>query len=391
MNDTPANSDTALLLQMQGISKRFGPVQALSGVSFNIRKGAVHALCGENGAGKSTLMKILAGVHQPDEGTILLNGGPVRFGSPGDALRRGISMIYQELDLAWDLTVAENIFLGAEPKGPLPCTVDRRAMSAQTRTLAAQYQFNIDADRTVAAMPLADCQIVEVLKALRRKASVIVMDEPTSSLSEVEAQRLFAVIKQLRAQGLAIIYISHRLEEVIGLADDISVLRDGKVVHSAPARNLDIPGIVQHMVGRELTDLFPPRTARPGAPCLRVSHLSSDEGVQNVSFEVRSGEIVGMAGLMGAGRTEVARALFGAQPKTAGEITLNDVLLETSAPADAIRAGLVLLTEDRRRTGLCLDLPCFWNVTLPNLDKLGMGRVLNPAREGPFPPRLARG
>jgi ABC-type sugar transport system ATPase subunit len=369
------------LLQMQGISKRFGPVQALSGVSFNVRKGAVHALCGENGAGKSTLMKILAGVYQPDAGSILLNGSPIHFTNPGDALRCGISMIYQELDLAWDLTVAENIFLGAEPKGPLPFTLGRRAMISQTETLAAQYGFNLRAGQIVSELSAADCQIVEVLKALRRKASVIVMDEPTSSLSAAEAQRLFALIRQLRAQGLPIVYISHRLDEVVDLADDISVLRDGQVVHSASAATLNIASIVQHMVGRELSDFFPPRVAHPGKTCLRVNHLSSAEGVQDVSFEVRAGEIVGMAGLMGAGRTEVARALFGVQPKTAGEITLNDVPLNTRGPSDAIQAGLVLLTEDRRRTGLCLDLPCFWNITLPNLDKLGMSLVLQPNRE----------
>ena len=253
------------LLRMRGISKRFGPVQALSDVSFNIRKGAVHALCGENGAGKSTLMKILAGVYQPDAGSILLNGSPVQFANPGEALHCGISMMYQELDLAWDLTVAENIFLGAEPPGPLPFTVNRRAMMAQTEALAAQYHFNLDASQIVAELSVGDCQIVEVLKALRRKASVIVMDEPTSSLSAAEAQRLFALIRQLRAQGLAIIYISHRLEEVVELADDISVMRDGKIVHSAPAANMSIPAIVHHMVGRELSDFFScPGTAQPG-------------------------------------------------------------------------------------------------------------------------------
>lgn len=370
-----------LLLQMQGISKRFGPVQALSGVSFNVRRGAVHALCGENGAGKSTLMKILAGVYQPDEGSIIIDGAETRFEKPGHALNRGISMIFQELDLAPDLTVAENIFLGAEPAGSLPFSIDRRGIVSQTQELAARYHFEIEPDKIISEMSVGDCQIVEVLKALRRKASVIVMDEPTSSLSEAEAQRLFAVIRQLRQQGLAIIYISHRLEEVVDLADDISILRDGKVAHSAAAANLTIGAIVHHMVGRELSDLFPARKPQPGKSCLRVSHLSSDEGVQDVSFEVRRGEIVGMAGLMGAGRTEVARALFGVQAMTEGAVTLNDSPLRLRRPADAIRAGLVLLTEDRRRTGLCLELPCFWNVTLPNLDKLDMTLFLRPAKE----------
>lgn len=369
------------LLQMQGISKRFGPVQALSDVTFNVRKGTVHALCGENGAGKSTLMKVLAGVHQPDAGSLILNGSPVHFETPGDAIRGGISMIYQELDLAADLTVAENIFLGAEPQGPLPFTVDRQAMVDRTKELAAQYHFDLEPDQIVSELSVGDCQIVEVLKALRRKSTVLVMDEPTSSLSALEAQRLFTVINQLRAQGLAIIYISHRLEEVVALADDISVLRDGKVVQSTSAANMNIASIVHHMVGRELSDLFPTRTAQPGAICLSVNHLSSAEGVEDVSFEVRRGEIVGMAGLMGAGRTEVARALFGVQPKTAGEITLNDQPVKMHGPDDAIRAGIVLLTEDRRRTGLCLELPCYWNITLPNLDELGMSFILNHVKE----------
>jgi ABC-type sugar transport system ATPase subunit len=226
-----------------------------------------------------------------------------------------------------------------------------------------------------------DCQIVELLKALRRQASIIVMDEPTSSLSEVEAKRLFDVVRRLRERGLSVVYISHRLEEVVGLADDISILRDGRVVHSARAAELNISSIVRHMVGRELNEFFPQKDAAIGAERLQVKNLSSAEGIRNVSFSVRGGEIVGMAGLMGAGRTEVARAIFGAQPKTSGEIRLDDAVLEISSPADAIRHGIALLTEDRKRTGLCLELPCFWNVTLPNLDTLGMKFILRPARE----------
>jgi ribose transport system ATP-binding protein len=377
----PGTGGNEVVLRMSGISKRFGPVQALSDVSFTVRAGTVHALCGENGAGKSTLMKILAGVHLPDEGTIELNGAARRFESPGAAIAAGISMIYQELDLAQDLTVAENVFLGAEPRGTLPFTVDRRAMTARTKELAAQHGFAVKADELVARLSTGDCQIVEMLKALRRQASIIVMDEPTSSLSEAEARRLFGVVRQLRERGLAVVYISHRLEEVTGLADDISVLRDGKVVKSARAAELDIPTIVRHMVGRELNEFFPPKEATPGAVRVQVKNLSSAEGVRNVSFNIRAGEIVGMAGLMGAGRTEVARALFGAQPKTSGEIRLDDATLEIESPNDAIRNGIALLTEDRKRTGLCLELPCFWNVTLPNLNTLGMKHILRPAKE----------
>jgi ABC-type sugar transport system ATPase subunit len=369
------------VLEMRSISKRFGPVQALSDVTFRVRKGTVHALCGENGAGKSTLMKILAGVHQPDSGEIELQGTVTRFATPGDALASGISMIYQELDLAEDLTVAGNIFLGAEPRGSLPGTINRRAMLAQTAALAGEYGFALRPDAVVSTLSTGDCQIVELLKALRRKASIIVMDEPTSSLSEAEAKRLFMVVRQLRSRGIAIVYISHRLEEVVDLADDISVLRDGKVVHSAPAAGLNIAAIVQHMVGRELNEFFPPKDAVIGDRCVEVKNLSSEEGIRDVSFEVRRGEIVGLAGLVGSGRTEVARALFGVQPRTSGEIQLDGQALRIDSPSDAIHHRIAFLTEDRKRTGLCLELPCFWNITLPNLDQLGMSRVVRPGRE----------
>ncbi|MDB6109385.1 MAG: ABC-type sugar transport system, ATPase component, partial [Pedosphaera sp.] len=378
---TATRLDGEVLLRMQDISKRFGPVQALSDVTFSVRRGTVHALCGENGAGKSTLMKILAGVHQPDAGTIEMSGRPCRFGAPVDALAAGISMIYQELDLAEDLTVAENIFLGSEPRGLLPFTIDRRAMFTQTQGLAGQYGFTIDAHAIVADLSTGDCQIVELLKALRRRSAIIVMDEPTSSLSEAEAQRLFSVVRQLRERGLSIVYISHRLEEVVDLADDISILRDGKVVHSAPAAQLNIAAIVHHMVGRELNEFFPAKEAEIGKVRVEVKNLSSREGIRDVSFEVRGGEIVGLAGLMGSGRTEIARALFGVQPKTSGEVWLDEVPVEIKSPADAIGRGMALLTEDRKRTGLCVGLPCFWNVTLPNLRVLGMKFFIQPAKE----------
>ena len=342
---------------MRGISKRFGPVQALSDVTFAVHKGTVHALCGENGAGKSTLMKILAGVHQPDSGTIELNGVPLQFSAPGEAIEAGISMIYQELDLAEDLTVAENIFLGAEPRGTLPFTLNRRAVVADTEKLAATYGFSVKANATVASLSTGDCQIVELLKALRRKSTIIVMDEPTSSLSEAEAKRLFAVVRQLRSAGISIVYISHRLEEVMDLADDISVLRDGKVVHSANASEMDIPSIVHHMVGRELNEFFPQKDAPIGNVRVQVNNLSSAEGIKDVTFEIRGGEIVGMAGLVGAGRTEVARAIFGAQPKTSGEVRLDGELANIQSPADAIRRGIAFLTEDRKRTGLAWNCP----------------------------------
>jgi ABC-type sugar transport system ATPase subunit len=253
-----------IALRMTGISKRFGPVHALSDVTFTVRKGTVHALVGENGAGKSTLMKVLAGVYQPDTGGIEIGDKAMVFANPGKAIEAGISMIYQELDLAEDLTVAANVFLGMEPRGKLPMTVDHHKITEDTGELARRFNFDIDPAATVADLSTGDCQIVEVLKAMMRNASIIVMDEPTSSLSESEAERLFEIVRDLRKRGFSIVYISHRLEENVDLADDISVLRDGCVVHSGTAARLDIPKIVHHMVGRELKDFYPERDVRIG-------------------------------------------------------------------------------------------------------------------------------
>jgi ABC-type sugar transport system ATPase subunit len=375
------NHTKGIALQMEGVSKRFGPVQALDKVDLTVRAGTVRALVGENGAGKSTLMKILAGVYQPDEGSIEIHGKRCVFANPAHALASGVSMIYQELDLAEHLTVAENIFLGAELTGPVHFMIDRKQMVRNAKKLAERFDFDIDPAAKVEDLSTGDCQIVEILKALRRKATIIVMDEPTSALSEREVQRLFEVVRQLRARGLSVVYISHRLEEIIGLADEVTILRDGRLVHFGPMTALDIPKIVHYMVGRELTDYFPRRTAKIGDVFVRVSNLSSESGAKEVSFEIRRGEIVGMAGLVGAGRTEVAKAIFGVEPKTFGKIVLDEDELNIRSPADAISNGVALLTEDRKRTGLCLQLPCSWNITLPNLVEIGMRHVIKPSKE----------
>jgi ribose transport system ATP-binding protein len=377
-NQQNESRQDSVVLQMTGISKRFGPVQALTNVSFTVRAGTVHALVGENGAGKSTLMKILAGVYQPDSGSIEIHGRPCAFDRPQQALAAGISMIYQELDLAEHLTVAENVFLGDEPK---PFTVDYKAMVRKTADLAKRLNFEVDPTAAVENLSMGDCQIVEVLKALMRSASIIVMDEPTSSLSESGTERLFEVVRQLRQQGISIIYISHRLEEIVGLADDVTVLRDGRVVHSELVTKLDIGQIVRYMVGRELTEFFPSRDVKIGDVCVRVDNLSSARGISDISFDIRAGEIVGMAGLVGAGRTEVARAIFGVDKKTSGTIVLDSKELSIESPADAISSDIAFLTEDRKRTGLCLQLPCSWNITLPNLIAIGMKNIINPTRE----------
>lgn len=372
-----------IILRMENISKAFGPVQALKNVTFQVRRGTVHALCGENGAGKSTLMKVLSGVHMPDTGSITLNDKKCVFTNPMDSIKHGIAMLYQELELADYLTVYENVFLGSELlKNKAVHLIDSALEIKKTQELIDKYHFQIKPTDVISELTPGKCQIAELLKALMRNADIIVMDEPTSSLSESEAKSLFEIINELRKQGISIIYISHRLEEVMELADDISVLRDGEVVHSCTRAEITIDEIVRHMVGRKLNDFYPVRTATPGEVCFRAENISCVQShVTNVSFEVKRGEIVGMAGLVGAGRSETASAIFGIYQKTSGKCFLNGKELFIRNPGDAIRAGIGFLTEDRKRTGLFSGLACSWNITMPNLRILGMGNVINPGKE----------
>ncbi len=367
-------------LVMKDISKSFGAVQALNNVSLTVSAGRVLALCGENGAGKSTLMKVLAGVHRPDTGQIICNGKIVELKTPGEALELGIAMIYQELDLAPHLTAVENIFLGAELRNSFGM-VDYPAMRKITRNLIEENGFNLNPDCPVSELSTGDRQIVELLKALRRQAKVIVMDEPTSSLSIQESERLFEIIKRLRQNRIAVIYISHRLEEIKQLADDISVLRDGQVVFSAPAAEVEIAELVRQMVGRDITDFYPQRQANIGDTVLKVQNLTAENGVAEVSFELHAGEILGMAGLVGSGRTECADALFGIAKVTGGRIELNGQEVNIDSPSQAVESGIAYLTEDRKNTGLFLELPCNWNITMAGLEKLGMKWLLNLTKE----------
>jgi len=382
------NTASPPAIVMQGISKRFGPVQALEGVNLTVRRGTVHALVGENGAGKTTLMKILAGVYLPDKGTIEIGGQKRLFDGPQEAIDAGVSMIYQDLDLAEHLTVAENVFLGNEPRRGLRFIVDSKKMIKATADLAKGFGFDIDPSVVVSGLSTGDCQIAEILKALARKASIIVMDEPTSSLSEVETGRLFEIIRRLRNNGISIIYISHRLEEIRGIANDITVLRDGRVAYTGRAE-LDTKMIVRYMVGRELNDYYPAREALIGKVAAEIKNLSSRK-IKDVNFEVRAGEIVGMAGLSGAGRTEVARAIFGVDKKDSGVILLNGREAKINSPCDAIANGIAFLTEDRKRTGLCLGLACSWNITLAALDLIGMSRIISPKKESTTAENLGR-
>ena len=361
------------LLQMEHISKNFRSIRALDDVTFAVRSGSVHALCGENGAGKSTLMKVLAGVHTPDGGKIRIDGEEKIFRTPADALRAGVAMLYQELELSDNLSVFENVFLGSEIlASKLSRKVDFAAEREIVGKMINENHFRLDPDALVSELSPGQCQIVELLKALRRHARIIVMDEPTASLSESESAELFRIIRNLRDSGTGVIYISHHLQEVKEIADDISVLRDGKIVCSQAADKISIDEIVRHMVGREVGDFYPARTVSIANGGFEVENLSAPNGVKNVSFQVRRGEIVGMAGLVGAGRSETADAIFGIVPKTSGILKFDGKTLDVQSPRSAIRQGIGYLTEDRKRSGLCLMLPSSWNITLPSFRKLKM-------------------
>ena len=385
----PRVESSQFALEMQGISKSFGPIKALEDVTLSVLQGTVHALVGENGAGKSTLMKILAGVHQPDTGTIVRKGKICSWKHPSDSIAAGVAMIYQEFSLAPDLTIAENVWLGIEPRGTLLGTYCKNRMLADTRALAERNGFDVDPNQKVENLPTSTCQIVEVLKALARNAEILVMDEPTSSCGEHEVAVLLEMVKKLSRAGTTIIYISHRLEEVVEIAGDITVLRDGRAVHTGPMNGLEIPDIVKHMVGRDLDDYFPKREVEVGSTALSVSELSS-QGVENISFDLHWGEIVGVAGLVGAGRTKLARVLCGLDPSIHGSVELDGKSVKIATPAYALSCGVMYVTEDRKRTGLCLDLPAAWNMTLPCLAELGMKHILHLGRENEIAEETAK-
>jgi len=377
------------MLRMSGITKRFPGVLALDGVDFELRAGEVHALVGENGAGKSTLMKILNGALTADAGQISIDGRPVHITSPSAAAHLGIAMIYQELCLAPHLTVGENLFLGREPlRGGL---VDFRALHSNAQRYLDELQCDVSSRQRVADLGIAQQQMVEIARALSHKARFLVMDEPTASLSEAEAERLFGIIRSLRDAGVGVAYISHRLEEVLALADRVTVLRDGRVVRAnMPVAETDTPQLVRLMVGREVKQVYPRREARPAEEILRVEGLSRPPDLLDISFSLRRGEILGLGGLMGAGRTELARAIFGADPRATGRLFVEGREVRIASPRDAIAAGLALLTEDRKRDGLALGLPVRANITLADLSRFVSSGLLRIGREREAAQDLAR-
>jgi ribose transport system ATP-binding protein len=368
------------LLQLTNISKSFPGVQALKDVSFIVQESELHALVGENGAGKSTLMKILAGVYQPDSGEIRWLGKPLKLSRPADAGNVGIRIIYQEFNLLPDLTVAENVFLNREPITRFGW-VDFAAMNQKTKDLLAKLETHIHPETLVASLTVAQQQLVEIVKALSENAKLLIMDEPTAALSPTETEHLFKNVRSLSKAGTAVIFISHRLEEVLHLCETVTVLKDGGLVASQKARGLAKGDIVRQMVGRNLEDIFPQRSqAKATTPLLEVNHLSTAT-LYDISFKLYSGEVLGFAGLEGQGQREVVRALFGLEPIKAGEIRLNGQPLRLTQPKTAIDAGIVFISDDRKQEGLALSLNVRENAALPNLCTFSDTGFINQQRE----------
>ena len=374
-------------VRFEGITKRFPGVQALTDVTLSVAAGSCHALCGENGAGKSTLGKILAGIYAPDEGRLFVNDRDVRFAGPRDAFAAGVGMVHQELAFCENLSVAENLCLGALPvsRG----LVDRRAVARRAREMLAAIGADLDVTRRLGELPIAQQQVVQIAVAVGGGARIIVFDEPTSSLSQPEAERLYELIAQLKSRGVTCIYVSHRMAEVYRLCDTISVLRDGRHVATRPAADLSEPDLVQLMIGRPVAAYFGagrlPADANAAEPereeLLRVEHLSSDGRFEDVSFSVHAGEVVGLAGLVGAGRSDVAETIFGARERTGGRVIISGRDARVSSPADAIRLGVALVPEDRKRQGLVLSESGRRNTSLPLLDRLSRLTWLNQSEE----------
>ncbi|WP_149139540.1 sugar ABC transporter ATP-binding protein [Gemmobacter caeruleus] len=354
------------VLEIEGIRKEFPGVVALDNVQFRLRRGTVHALMGENGAGKSTLMKIIAGIYTPDRGTIRLRGEEVRLAGPLDALERGIAMIHQELALMPFMTVAENIWIRREPRNPFGI-IDHAEMAAKTQALFDRLNIQIDPLAEVRFLTVAQRQMIEIAKAVSYESDVLIMDEPTSALTEAEVEHLFKIIRDLRARGIGIVYITHKMNELFEIADEFSVFRDGTYVGTHASSDVTRDDIIRMMVGREITDMFPKEVAEIGAPVLQVEKLTLNGVFHDISFEVRAGEIFGLAGLVGSGRSNVAEALFGVRPATSGTIRINGREVDMASPAVAMREGMAFLTEDRKDTGCFLPLTVRENMQIAAL------------------------
>lgn len=363
MSTTPGK----VLLEMKGIGKTFPGVKALQGVNLTVREGQVHALLGENGAGKSTLIKILSGAYTRDEGEIFFEGKQVDIKGPQDAQALGISTIYQEFNLARNLTIAENIFMGHLPrKGGV---VDWATARSRSQEILRRLGVDLSVDTLTSELSVAEQQLVEIAKSLNRQTRILIMDEPSAVLGEKDLENLFRVVRALQAEGIGIIYISHRLKEIFELADQVTVLKDGRYVDTKSISEVDMDDLVKLMIGRDLEDVYPKRVAQPGEVLLEVNNIGQRRLVHDVSFQLRAGEIVGFAGITGSGRTEVARIIFGADAYT-GDMRLDGRPYKPHSPQDAIKQGVALVTEDRKAQGLLLKLPVFINTTISGLKRL---------------------
>lgn len=365
-------------LVLHRITKRFPGVTALDGVTLSFRRGEVHALLGENGAGKSTLIKILAGAYVPDEGEIRWEGGSYPRMTPKLAKQLGIQVIYQEFNLVPTLSAAENIFLGDFAGNGF--LVDRKAMNRQAAELFAKMNVSLDPEAIVGDLSSAQQQIVEIAKSVSKRAKLLIMDEPSAPLSISEVEAMFDIVRKLKEEGVTIIYISHRMDEIFEIADRVTVMRDGQYVGTKTTASTNREELVNLMVGRELTESYPARSAMPRKPALEIEALSG-VGFRNITFAVRQGEIVGLSGLVGAGRTELARALFGADPVASGTIRIEGKEAAIRSPADAIRLGIGLIPEDRKRQGLILRSSVRSNIALPNLRELSRLTVMRSGEE----------
>lgn len=362
--------DNVPLLELRGITKLFPGVKALSDMSFSLRQGSVHVLCGENGAGKSTLCKIINGIYQPDRGQILVNGKPVVMRDPIEARAHKIAMIFQELNFIPEFTVEQNLFLGSEPVNRFG-KVDWKAIRKQTLALLKQEGLPYKPDTQLKDLSVSDIQMLEIIKAISYDANILIMDEPTSAISSKEVELLFRKIAQLKAKGVGIIYISHKMDEIFRIADEISVLRDGCLIDTRPAAALDIETVIKLMVGRKMESAFPEKHGKPIGPVLLdVKDLCQGRTFRNVNFNLRQGEIVGFAGLMGAGRTEVVRALFGLDPISSGTVSVKGQPVSIKSVQHSIEHGMVMVSEDRKRYGIIPVRNVKENISLSSLKKV---------------------
>ena len=368
-----------LLLQMSGVQKRFGGAVALQGTNLSIRAGEIHALLGENGAGKSTMLKILAGVHVNDGGTIKLGSKDFLTGSPQDSIEQGIAVIYQEPSLFLDLTLAENVFIGRQPKkGRI---IDWKFAQNEAKRLFKELGVDLDPKRQARGLSIADQQVVEIAKALSMNANIILMDEPTAALSATEVERLMTVMKSLKAANKAVIFVSHRLDEVFAISDFITVMRDGATVSENPVEKTDLQKVIKEMVGRELTEMFPKTENKIGSVVLEVNDLTNPAYFRNISFNVKKGEIVALAGLVGAGRSEVARAIFGVDKYETGSVKINGKALPAGSPVAAMKEKIALVPEDRRQQGLFMVAGVNRNISIESFTNLVDRGLINFKRE----------